>query len=654
MTILGVDTGGTFTDFVLWSEGRIRTHKVLSTPAAPEQAILQGIAELGLTPAGLNLIHGSTVATNAALEGQGARTLYVTNRGLADLLSIGRQARPDLYDLQPPPRHPPVPRALCFETGGRVGADGSEVEPLRADDCAALQRAVAQLAPESVAINLLFSYLDDRAERALENALPEGLFVARSSEVLPLAGEYERGIATWLNARLGPLVARYIERLVGGLTGSRVSVMQSSGEAVSAAQAARHTARLLLSGPAGGLAGAAFAASASDVPRLLTFDMGGTSTDVAVIEGEPRLTTSGRIADLPVALPMVDMHTIGSGGGSIARLDAGGMLRVGPASAGATPGPACYGRGGRHPTVTDANVILGRLDAAGFLDGRMPLDVRAAQAAFADLAEAMGLTIEDAALGVIHLADEQMARALRAISVRRGLDPRDFTLASFGGAGGLHVCALAEALGMTQAMVPVHAGVLCALGMVVTPPGRTLTRTRLGPLNEADAPGISAALDELEQTAVAELQAEGLHPSHLRVEKTLDLRYRGQAQTLNLPWIRVSDTCEHFHQQHQRIYGHRLDLPVELVNLRVRVRGPVTPLDLPQPRGGETNTNRAQVAVGCATPIPIRTSRSLVGASPLSGPAIVADAYNTVWIAPGWHATVDQRGNLNLASHSRR
>jgi N-methylhydantoinase A len=649
MTIVGVDTGGTFTDLVLWRDGEVRTHKVLSTPDAPEKAILQGIAELGLEPAGLHLIHGSTVATNAVLEGKGARTLYVTNRGLGDLLSIGRQARPNLYDLQPPPRLPPVPADLCLETGGRLGADGNWVEPLLASDLDSLRSAVERLAPEAVAINLLFSYLDDSAEQALADALPDGLFVACSSDVLPLTGEYERGIATWINARIGPIVARYIERLARGLSSARVSVMQSSGEAVTASQAARHSARLLLSGPAGGLAGAAFTAAGTGFPRLLTFDMGGTSTDVAVIDGEPRLTTRGRIAGFPIALPMVDMHTIGAGGGSIARLDAGGMLQVGPESAGADPGPACYGRGGREATVTDANLVLGRLDPDGFLGGRMRLDLAAARTALAGLAQQMGLSIEEAALGVVRLADEHMARALRGISVQRGLDPRDFVLTSFGGAGGLHVCALAESLGMSRALVPVHAGVLSALGMLVTPAGRTLTRTRLGLLAEIGNREIETSLDHLAESGTTELTREGLARDALHVERSLDLRYRGQSHTLNLPWTRVSETSEAFHRQHQDQYGHRLDLPVELVNLRVRVRGPIPDLALPRLAGTDSRSSLPRKrAHGRPSPIVTMAREDLGPGRALIGPAIVADALSTLWLAPGWLTRIDAVGNLVL------
>jgi N-methylhydantoinase A len=651
MTLIGIDTGGTFTDFVLWKDGRVRVHKVLTTPEAPERAILQGIAELGLDPQGLAVVHGSTVATNAVLEGKGARTLYVGNRGLEGLLAIGRQARSDLYDLQPPPRRPLVPPGLCLGTGGRLAANGTILDPLTPEDLTDMRQAVSRGAPESVAVNLLFSYLDDGPERAITAALPPGLFVSRSSEVLPVAGEYERGVATWLNARVGPLVGRYLERLGGGLPGARIAVMQSSGETIAARQAARHAVRLLLSGPAGGLAGAGFAASAGGASRLLSLDMGGTSTDVAVIDGEARLTRSGQIAGLPVALPMVDMHTIGAGGGSLARIDAGGLLLVGPESAGADPGPACYGRGGVAPTVTDANLILGRLDPDTFLGGRMALDCRAAAAALKPLAQALGLSLERAALGIVRLADEHMARALRAITVERGRDPRRFTLSAFGGAGGLHVCALADALGIPEALVPVHAGVLSALGMLVAPPGRTLTRSWIAPLTALTEQEIAEGLGLLARTGIEELGAEGWSPSELQVELGLDLRYRGQSYTLDLPWSGLGSTCEAFHRAHAEAYGHRLEVQVELVNLRARVRGAARRPMLPRKRlkGNEAPTPvRRLAAYGCAEPVPVYARETLAGTAQVKGPAVVIDPVATVWLAPGWQGRLDPVGNLRL------
>ncbi len=653
MTIVGIDTGGTFTDFVVWREGRVQVHKVLSTPDAPERAILQGIAELGLDPSGLAVVHGSTVATNAALEGKGVRTLYVANRGLRDLLTIGRQARDALYDLQPATRRPPVPEDLCLETGGRLAADGSWVEPLTAADLKDLRAALERLAPEAVAINLLFSYLDDSAERALGEAVPDGIFVSRSSEVLPVTGEYERGIATWLNAWVGPLVGRYIERLCGALPGARVAVMQSSGETVAAEQTARQAVRLLLSGPAGGLVGAGFVGRLAGESKLLTFDMGGTSTDVALVDGEPRLTMSGRIASYPVAVPMVDMHTIGAGGGSIARVDAGGALLVGPESAGAAPGPACYGLGGDEPTVTDANLVLGRLRADAFLGGRMRLEEAAARRVVGRLAAAMMTSLEEAALGILRVANEHMARALRVISVQRGLDPRDYTLTSFGGAGGLHVCALAEALGMRQAMVPVQAGVLSALGMLATPPGRLLTRTWLGPLDEHSDAAVQRRLDDLAAEAMQALAREGQEPQSLISAFSLDLRYRGQSYTLNLPWTSVGETADAFHRLHQARYGHRLDFPVELVNLRVRVTGTAPALSLPPPvLRPDVRSGRAHVA-GSDEPVPVIGRAALKVAEPVSGPAIILDPVATTWLAPGWLASLDEVGNLRLGRKPR-
>ena len=647
--LIGVDTGGTFTDFVLFQPQGIRIHKVLSTPAAPEQAILQGIAELGLNAAGLRVIHGSTVATNAALEGKGVRTLYIGNRGLGDLLTIGRQARRELYNLQPSPQPPPVPRQDCLETGGRISPQGDLIEPLDEAELQRLAERVVASGARSVAINLLYSYLDDGFERAIEAAMPVGCFVSRSSQVLPSVGEYERGLATWLNSWVGPLVEGYIERLQSGLPGARVSVMQSSGEAIAAEQAAHQAVRMLLSGPAGGLVGAGFTAGVAGRSRLLTFDMGGTSSDVALIDGSPRLTREGRIGPWPVAVPMVDMHTIGAGGGSIARLDAGGMLQVGPESAGADPGPACYGQGGTRPTVTDANLVLGRLRPEAFLGGRMRLDPEAARRAVGDLAEVMGVELEAAAEGIIQVANEHMARALRVISVQRGIDPRGYSLVSFGGAGGLHVCALADALGLKQAMVPVHAGVLSALGMLAARPGRQLVHAHPGLLQEMDEEALLSALTRLADSGVADLAAEGLAPEGIQRDYSLDLRYRGQSYTLNLPWQGRAQTTEAFHALHEARYGHRMQAPVELVNLRASLSGPESALELtrlPQRQAGSA-VELLRLS-GIEQPVARYVRETLAAGQQLDGPALITEMASTTWLAPHWRATLDTSGSLLL------
>ncbi len=635
--LLGVDTGGTFTDFVWFDDGRLKIHKVLSTPQAPEQAILQGIRELGLDGRDYHLVHGSTVATNAVLEGKGVRTLYITNYGLADVLTIGRQARRELYNLQPRALPPPVPADLCLETGGRLGADGSVVEPLSEQELDALAARVQALAPQAVAINLLFSYLDERFERQIEARLPDTLFISRSSDILPEQGEYERGIATWLNAWVGPRVEGYVRRLQQAVQPAPVHVMQSSARTIAAQQAARRAVNLLLSGPAGGLMGALHIGATLGRRQLLTFDMGGTSTDVALLDGAVSLTSEGHIGRYPVAVPMVDMHTIGAGGGSIARVDEGGMLAVGPESAGADPGPACYGHGGRLATVTDANLVLGRLRPSAFLGGKLRLDTRAAGQALELLAERMGLSRQQAAQGVVELANEHMAQALRVISVQRGVDPSGYTLTAFGGAGGLHVCALAEALDMRHALVPVHAGVLSALGMLAAPRGRQLSHTLNGLLDAQREDRLRERFRKLEEQGQAELLAEGVAPADIRAEFSLDLRYRGQSFTLNVPFRDVTRAGQDFHAAHQRRFGHRLDAAVELVNLRVGLSASSSELSLLD-EGGTPSGHPFEQAVlaGIEAPVPVWKRHDLDDDRPYSGPLLVIDDVASTWIAPGW------------------
>jgi N-methylhydantoinase A len=647
---LGIDTGGTFTDFVLFDGHSLRVHKVLSTPEAPEQAILQGIAELGLAMDALQVVHGSTVATNAVLERKGVRTLYITNRGLRDVLTIGRQARRELYDLQPEPVPPPVPRELCLEVDARLGAGGERLSALGAADRQRIEEHLTRLKPRAVAINLLYSFLDDTDEREIESWLPEGLFVSRSSEVLPEYREYERGIATWLNAWVGPLVDGYLRRLQQALAPAPVSVMQSSGGTVSAGQAGRKAVNLLLSGPAGGLMGARFIGQQAGASRLLSFDMGGTSTDVALIEGEIRLTSEGCIGNWPVAVPMVDMHTIGAGGGSIAALDSGGLLQVGPESAGAAPGPACYGQGGVLPTVTDANLVLGRLQADAFLGGAMTLDKEAAQRAVAGIATALAIDVEMAAQGIIDIANEHMVQALRVISVQRGVDPRDHVLVSFGGAGGLHVCALAEALGMRRALVPVHAGVLSALGMLAAPRARQLSHTLTGRLDGFDAHELQRQLEGLADQGTAALVAEGVAVRDISREFSLDLRYRGQSFTLNLPWQGLEPTREAFHRAHEQRYGHRLTGAVELVTIRCNLHGKPPAISLPglDVVAARPTPPRSVPLAGYAQPVPVWPRASLQAGQELAGPALVTETVATSYLPAGWLCHVDRVGNLVL------
>ncbi len=649
---MGIDTGGTFTDFVLLSGKSISIHKVLSTPDDPSQAIMQGIDELGLSDevskGCLVIVHGSTVATNAALERKGVKTVYVANKGLKDVLTLARQNRPQLYNLTPDPIDPPVPEELCLEIDCRLDSKGNEVKALEDEDIKRLVADIKALNPKSVAINLLFSFLDGRHEKRIEAELADLFCVSRSSFVLPEYKEYERGIATWLNAWLGPKVDHYLSQLVSKLHGCSVSMMQSSGGTVDVAQAAKRTVNLLLSGPAGGLAATQFIGGMIGESRFITFDMGGTSTDVALIDGGIRLTNEGRIGLWPVAVPMVDMHTIGAGGGSLAWVDDGGMLQVGPESAGASPGPACYGKGGKKPTVTDANLLLGKLRPDAFLGGNMSLDIRAAEEAIAPLAEDVNLSIQEAALGVISVANEHMNRALRAISIQRGYDPTQFRLCCFGGAGGLHVCALAKAMSMKKAIIPAHGGVLSAFGMLVAPHERQLSHTNIQLLSDVDEGILLSAFGHMAETGQAELEQEGVAFSDMTVKYSVDLRYLGQSFTLNLDWSSPILLIEQFHDQHRLRYGHRMDRSVEMVNLRVSVTSPGQNFKVSAPAGGSGEPFDHVSIVGYEHLVPVYERRALKINKGLVGPLLIAETVSTTMVEKGWRVSCDSFGNLLL------
>lgn len=665
--LLGIDAGGTFTDFICLYPGsspRLQTYKTLSTPTAPEQAILDGIKALGLDDPSigdrLHIIHGSTVATNAALEGKMAATAFITNKGFADMLTLARQTRPELYQLEFAPIDPPVPDENCLEIDVRLDAQGQEIKALSAEKLDALIARLATLDVEAVAINLLFSFLDDTQEKAIAERIRRAgldLFVSRSSQVLPVYREYERGIATWLNAALGPVISGYLGRLQKGIGDADLQIMQSNGETVAADKAAELAVNLLLSGPAGGLTAMQFLGEQIGSNRFISFDMGGTSTDVALLSGEIGITTEAQIDRYPVAVPMVDMHTIGAGGGSVAYVDEGGMLQVGPRSAGADPGPACYGRGGTEATVTDANLVLGRLLGSANLAGSVPLQIDLARQAIAILADQIGMSIEDTALGIVSIANEHMAKAIRMISVNRGHDPKQFQLASFGGAGGLHVCAVAEAMQMHTAMVPIHGGVLSALGMLVADQGQQLTRT-VNMLATADKQAwLEQRFHELQQQGEHALQAQGASPEQCQSYWRADLRYLGQAYTLDIPYQSMSQLISDFAQLHQRRYGYQLDNAVEVVNLRVNVRWPQPGFDLPElPAAQQTEdecnkATQAQVytevyeegpavAVWQREMMPVNES--------LSGPVIISDQSATTYVASGWNVKRDRIGNLLL------
>lgn len=658
---LGIDTGGTFTDFVLIQQGKLSTHKVLSTPEAPERAILQGITELGLAKAvsagEVSIIHGSTVATNAALERNGVLTAFITNHGFKDMLAIARQTRSQLYSLEAPPQTPPVKEEFCLEISGRFDAKGRELEKPDSKDLQALVQQLELIKPEAIAINLLFSFLDDSHEKLVAEYLRAELswqpFICCSSNVLPEYKEYERGIACWLNASLSPLVKSYLLKLKNACNPSPLSIMQSSGGTINAEQAADKAVNLLLSGPAGGLAAASMLCKNLAIPGLMTFDMGGTSTDAALLaNGEIQLSNEGSIGPYPVGVPMVDMHTIGAGGGSIAYLDSGSMLHVGPESAGAKPGPACYGQGGISATVTDANLILGRLQAESFMGGGIQLDYAAAEAAIQKLASKLALTTKETAEGIVSIANSHMAQALRVISVEKGYDPKGFRLCCFGGAGGLHICALADALGMEQALIPAHAGVFSALGMLMAPPKRNLSHSYQYSISAADEKTINKHFAELRTRALNELKQEQFDSLDAFIDLSVDMRYSGQSSSLNLAWEGLKTTTHKFHDLHKLRYGHHLYAEPELVNLRISVSLQKQDYELEHLKQKVPATALKQLKLyGFADKVNVYDRAYLMAQQNVQGPALILEKNSTTLIGTEWCARTDQFGHLFLDKH---
>lgn len=641
---LGVDTGGTFTDFVAIDDSGIAVHKVLSTPGNPHHAILRGITDLGLEETmrsgNLWIVHGTTVATNAALEAKGVRPVYITNPGLTDVPLIGRQTRRELYNLNV--SKPEVRMLGSLEVNSRVHADGSVAASPDETELLALDEKLAELAPEAVAINFLFSYLNDADERLIEARYRDKYFVSRSSFVLPETGEYERGMATLMNASLGPLIEDYLSTLGEQVSPSPLSIMQSSGVTIGAPQASRRAVNLLLSGPVGGLNAAQF----MDLAPAMTFDMGGTSTDVSLLTRRGiQLTRGAHIADTPIAIPMADIHTIGAGGGSIVSIDPGGLLEVGPTSAGADPGPACYGKGAGIPTVTDANLAMGRLQPGEFLGGEMALDADAAEAALSPVAKQLDLSVTELAAGVIDLANEHMTQALRFISIQRGHNPRDFTLVCFGGAGGLHLCDLAERLGMTRAVVPIHGGVLSALGMLVSQPGREIVHTQEMSLHQVDEAALEKKFEEIESGGRKELADEKVEIQN--ASRSIDLRYVGQTHSLNIPFTSLEELAEDFHTAHELRYGHRMNKAVEVVNLRIKLTGEGPSVLLPNRDDVEQQEPRT-VELPDLGPTTMMNRAGLVTGKAYSGPMLITEDFATTLIKPDWDVAADDKGNLTI------
>ncbi len=656
--LLGVDVGGTFTDAVLATGGRLVTAKAPTTPGDQSEGVMAAVSaalqRAGARAADVDgFAHGMTVATNALLEGRGARTVLVATDGFTDVVELGRQARADLYRLcaaRPAPLVPPRRRVAATE---RCGPEGV----LRAlEDPGALAARVAALAPEAVAVVLLHAYAHPAHERAIGAALATALpdvHVSLSHEVVGTFREYERAATTEVDAALSPLLRRYLRRLLAqaadaGLPEPRI--MQSSGGLAAAELAARHAAFTVLSGPAGGAAAAALVARRSGREDLVCFDMGGTSCDVCVVEGGAVRETAGReVGGRPLALPMVDIHTVGAGGGSVAWRDPGGALRVGPRSAGAQPGPACYGRGGEEPTVTDANVLLGRLGAGAPLAGDVVLDGAAARHAVAALAQQLGLDTIACAEGIVRVANAEMVRALRVMTVQQGIDPRRFALLAFGGAGPLHAAAIADELGMTTILCPRASGVLSALGLAAADRRATEQRTVLLAADRLTDGALAQAGDELAAAARATLGEE----DGTRLEVAYEVRYRGQAHELtvrDLERASVAGVRAAFEALHAERYGHRdAGAPIEVVTIRATARLPGPEIDLAAAAPTQTERSRRSVVFAGEEHDAVVLRGEPAPGAEIAGPAICELPQATLAIAPGWQGTVDEAGTIVLA-----
>jgi N-methylhydantoinase A len=649
---IGVDVGGTFTDLVLAdSAGALRIVKVPSTPPDFQLAVLDAMANAlgaGDGARAARVVHGSTVATNALLQRAGEPVAFITTEGFRDMLLIGRQNRPNLYALRVNRPQPITAPENWFTVRERVGASGEVIEPLREDDIGGLIEAVRGRGLRHAAVCLLFSFVNPVHERRLGERLAHaGITVSLSCDVLPEFREYERASTTAINAALRPTVQTYLHALRSALPPGveALEIMHSGGGTFSAADAAAKAAQLVLSGPAGGVIGAAYVATQAGFPDVITYDMGGTSTDVAtILDGKPQWTTATKVDGLPIGLPMFDIHTVGAGGGSVAFLDAGGALRVGPRSAGANPGPACYARGGTEPTVTDANLVLGRILPAAFLGGSMRLDPDLARKAIAPLAAAMGKSVTEAALGVVTVAEGNMGHAIRAVTARRGHDPRKFTLVTFGGAGGLHACALAEALDIPRVLVPPYCGVLSALGMVVAPPVVDVSQTVVHLGEQLDDSRVAAECGRLNLAASERIPNERMSG----VEVYADARFRGQSHELKVrverPQLEAIEAA--FRTAYEGEYGRCPEgRAVELVTLRLRRIGQAQALELPvlSRTPGTTRTVTLTDAEGKRVRATAVERGALVGES-RAGPLLVIDPEATTFVPQDWAATGHERG----------
>lgn len=672
---LGVDTGGTFTDIAVVNEAdsRVSVTKVPSTPDNPSRAIINGVSKImelyGIKAEDIAFfIHGTTVATNALLELKGAKTALITTEGFRDILQIGRQTRPSLYDFYAHRPKAIVPRNLRYEVSERILFTGDVKKPLDITAVKAIVEDMKKNEVEAVCVCLLHSYANAKHEKKIKEIVTAeypGILVTLSSEILPEFREYERMSTVCINGYVMPKVNKYVADLDRKLKDihlkSDLYIMQSNGGVITAATARESSARTVLSGPAGGALAGGFICEQTGRGNIITVDMGGTSLDICLIaDNKPRYTTESQIGGYPIKLPMIDIHTIGAGGGSIAWIDGGGALRVGPESAGATPGPACYCKGGTEPTVTDANVVLGRLNPEYLLSGEFDLDQTKAYSVIKEkIADPLGLSVVDAAAGIIKVVNANMVRGIRVVSVEKGYDPREFALVPFGGAGPVHGVEMAEELGMKEVIVPKNPGVTSAIGMLSADVRHDYVRTFIMDSQKIVMEELQKMIDDLEAAATADLHEEGFGEKDMEFKRVLDMRYLGQAYEIpvdicegGLTAEDVTVARESFHKLHFKSYGYcRREQVVEIVNIRLTALGKLPRMSFEKDKGGvayrpEPSATREVYMRNGYVPSNIYVREQLKEGAEITGPAIVEQLDSTTVIFPGQRATVDVFGNI--------
>ncbi|NOY68711.1 MAG: hydantoinase/oxoprolinase family protein [Deltaproteobacteria bacterium] len=650
MIRIGVDTGGTFTDFIVQDKDGLRVLKTLSTPGNPAEAVVSGIPQLAGDKA-IDLIHGSTVATNALLEKKGAKIALVTNRGFEDILEIGRQNRSRLYDPAYSKSLLPVLRKLRFGVYGRIDKNGEEHESLDEDRLVEIAGLLRKMQVEAVAVCFLFSFLNPCHEKKAKDILASaGMPIFTSHEILSEFREFERTATTVINAYVAPAVSSYLADMETRIRPERFKIMQSNGGVISRKIAAAQPVRTILSGPAGGVAGAFAVGRQAGFTKLITFDMGGTSTDVSLIDNALSMSNEASVTGFPVRVPMIDIHTVGAGGGSIAAIDAGGALGVGPESAGADPGPACYGKGEKI-TVTDANLFCGRLSTERFLGGAMPLFPDRTAKRIKDMAKKAGLEPQELATGIIDIANTTMEKAIRVISVEKGYDPARFTLVSFGGAGGMHAVFLARLLHIPRVLVPKNPGLLSAFGMLCSDIIKDYSLTVMEKM-EPESIAVIKKRITLGKRACADLAAEGVSPADMRLQQYVDMRYAGQSYEIIVAFDKNVENG--FHRAHERIYGFSdKKRPVEIVNIRVRAKGKIEKPVLQMPEPGNEKPDMAALAGETRTVFDTRPVLTRIyerdylrPKNRIYGPAIIREYSSTIVIPESAMAEVDCFGNL--------